>query len=79
MKGRGPKCYMLSSSGPNLASTQNIVTYTLTNMFFYDVDICVVRQENHSRGMVAYLDQRLNWTTAITGIVKSVRPGRAYH
>ena len=31
------------------------------------------------RGRVAYLDQRLNWTAAITGILKSVRPGRTHH
>ena len=31
------------------------------------------------RGRVAYLDQRLDWTIAITGILKSVRPGRTHH
>ena len=31
------------------------------------------------RGSVAYFDQRLNWTTAITRILKSVRPGRTHH
>ena len=36
-------------------------------------------QKIKDRGRVAYLDQRLNWTTAITGILKSVRPGRAHH
>ena len=33
------------------------------------------REQCHSRGRVANVDQRQNGTTAITGIMKSVRPG----
>ena len=30
------------------------------------------RSQEQSRGRETYLDQRLNWTTAITGILNSV-------
>ena len=37
--GRGPKCEVLSSSGPNLASTENTVYEYIHEHLFYYVDM----------------------------------------